>query len=152
MLARLNRVGSWGRRAALGAAIIVTAGLVAHLHAMATIPADLDYSRSRSSESGAYRATYTPDGDTIRVGRMHTWRLHLESSAGAPVDGATIAIRGGMPQHGHGLPTRPRVTQALGGGDYLVEGMKFSMGGWWTVTFAITAPAGADSVTFNLKL
>jgi hypothetical protein len=30
--------------------------------------------------------------------------------------------------------------------------MKFNMGGWWTVTFAVSAAAGADSVTFNLSL
>jgi hypothetical protein len=59
---------------------------------------------------------------------------------------------GGMPQHGHGLPTSPRVTRALGNGDHLVEGVKFNMGGWWVVRFAITSSAGTDTVTFNLGL
>ena len=58
-----------------------------------------------------------------------------------------------MPQHGHGLPTKPRVTRALGHGDHLVEGMKFNMGGWWVVKFHVaSATAGADSVVFNVKL
>jgi hypothetical protein len=131
---------------ALGAAMIVTA-----LHASMAAPADLDYSRIRASEAGLYRMTFAPV-DSIRVGRMHAWRLHLEAADGRAVDRAAIVVRGGMPQHGHGLPTKPRVTRALGGGDYLVEGMKFTMGGWWTVSFGVRAPAGADSVTFNLKL
>jgi hypothetical protein len=44
------------------------------------------------------------------------------------------------------------VTQNLGTGTYLVEGMKFQMHGWWTVTFAISAAGKSDMVTFNLRL
>ena len=57
-----------------------------------------------------------------------------------------------MPQHGHGLPTRPQVTQDLGNGDYLVEGLKFQMIGWWEVRYTITASEQSDSITFNLVL
>ena len=83
-------------------------------------PKDLDYSRTRTSASGAYRATILPQGDTIPQGRLHRWTLHLETATGAPVDSATIAVDGGMPQHGHGLPTKPRVTRHLGNGDHAV--------------------------------
>ncbi|HST58631.1 MAG TPA: FixH family protein [Longimicrobium sp.] len=115
-------------------------------------PADLDYSRTRTSEAGIYRATIRPQGDSIPKGKLQRWTLHLETAAGAPVDSATLAVDGGMPQHGHGLPTKPRVTRALGNGDHLVEGMKFNMGGWWVVKFRVNAAAGADSVVFNLSL
>jgi len=115
-------------------------------------PADLDYSRTRTSASGIYRATIRPQGDSIPTGKLQRWMLHLETSAGAPVDSATLAVDGGMPQHGHGLPTRPRVTRDLGNGDHLVEGMKFNMGGWWVVKFRIASATGSDSVVFNLKL
>jgi hypothetical protein len=57
-----------------------------------------------------------------------------------------------MPQHGHGLPTSPQVTQNLGNGDYLVEGMKFQMPGWWEVRFNILAGGQSDAITFNLTL
>jgi hypothetical protein len=115
-------------------------------------PHDLDYSRTRTSASGAYRATIHPQGDTIPQGKLHRWTLHLETVDGTPVDSATIAVDGGMPQHGHGLPTKPRATRALGNGDHLIEGMKFNMGGWWVVKFRVAAPQGADSLVFNLKL
>ena len=66
---------------------------------------------------------------------------------------ATIRPEGdSIPQHGHGLPTKPRVTRALGHGDHLVEGLKFNMGGWWIVRFRINSATGADSLVFNLKL
>ena len=115
-------------------------------------PEDLDYSRTRTSEAGHYRATIHPQGDSIPQGRLHRWTLHLETATGAPVDSATLAVDGGMPQHGHGLPTKPRVTRDLGNGDHLVEGMKFNMGGWWVVKFRVDAGAGRDSVVFNVKL
>jgi hypothetical protein len=115
-------------------------------------PKDLDYSRTRASDGGAYRATIRPQGDTIPQGRLQRWTRHLETAAGAPVDSAAVAVDGGMPQHGHGLPTKPRVTRALGNGDHLVEGMKFNMGGWWVVKFRVDAAAGRDSVVFNVKL
>jgi hypothetical protein len=54
-----------------------------------------------------------------------------------------------MPQHGHGLPTRPRITRELEDGTYLLEGMKFSMTGWWEVKLDIQGPQGPDRVTFN---
>jgi hypothetical protein len=57
-----------------------------------------------------------------------------------------------MPEHGHGLPTQPRVRRALGDGVYEIEGLRFNMGGWWELKLAIESPAGADSVTFNLSL
>lgn len=115
-------------------------------------PQDLDYARTRGSVAGLYRATVEPHGDSIPKGKLHRWNLHLETAAGAPVTGAAISIDGGMPQHGHGLPTKPQVTRELGSGDYLVEGMKFNMGGWWVVKFHVAAAAGRDSIAFNLKL
>jgi hypothetical protein len=105
----------------------------------------------RASGGGLYRATLEPGGQ-VRVGRMQTMRLQVRDAAGQPLDRASIAIDGGMPQHGHGLPTRPRVTTNHGNGVYEVEGMRFNMGGWWVVKFRIDSAAGADSVVFNLDL
>src|SRR5690606_31224741 len=112
---------------------------------------DVDYSRTRRSVGGVYVGTIEPQGDTIPRGKLHGWTLHLETAGGAPVDSASIAVDGGMPQHGHGLPTRPRARR-LGGGSYAVEGMKFNMGGWWVVKFRVISGAGSDSLVFDLKL
>ena len=131
---------------------VAAAGLLSGCMLFSRPPRDLDYSRTRASEGGVYRATIKPQGDTIPQGRLHRWTLHLETAGGTPVDGCTITVDGGMPQHGHGLPTKPRVTRHLGNGDHLVEGMKFNMGGWWVVKFRVNAETGPDSVVFNVKL
>ena len=145
--ARATRARAW-----LVAAAVVATSLLTGCMLFAKPPADLDYSRTRPSAAGRYRATIRPDGDSIPKGKLQRWTLHLETATGAAVDSAKVTVDGGMPQHGHGLPTKPRVTRALGHGDHLVEGMKFNMGGWWVVTFRVDAPAGRDSVVFNVRL
>jgi hypothetical protein len=134
------------------ARVVTALGLLAGCMMFAKAPSDLDYSRTRASEAGLYIAAIHPQGDTIPKGKLHRWTLHLTTASGIPVDGATLTVNGGMPQHGHGLPTKPQITRALGNGDHLVEGMKFNMGGWWVVKFGINSGVSHDSVVFNLKL
>ena len=104
----------------------------------------------RVSATGAYTATLVPAAP-LRTGRMQAVAVRLTDGAGRPVESAAVEVDGGMPQHGHGLPTRPRAVSA-GGGTYRIAGLKFNMGGWWEVKLRITGPAGRDSVVFNLDL
>jgi len=134
------------------ALLIIVAAAISGCMAFMVPPANLDYSRVRTSVNGRYHAAIKPDGDSIPQGKLQKWTLHLETASGSPIDDATVSVDGGMPQHGHGLPTKPLVTRHLGNGDHLVEGMKFNMGGWWVVKFRVNTTAGADSVVFNLKL
>lgn len=117
-----------------------------------TIPDDLDLSLTRRSNGGLYRAQLSPEAMPITVRQMHVWTMTLQTAAGAPVTEANIAINGGMPQHGHGLPTAPQVTKNLGNGRYQIEGVKFNMRGWWTFELAIDGAVGSDVVTFNIIL
>ena len=57
-----------------------------------------------------------------------------------------------MPEHGHGLPTQPEITPIGAGGLYRVDGMKFTMPGWWVVTISVRANDVHDSVSFNLNI
>lgn len=112
-------------------------------------PANLDLSLSRPSAGNRYLVTLQPPATPAAINQLHSWQARLASSTGAPVAHAQITVDGGMPQHGHGLPTRPQVTQALPDGTYLIEGMKFSMTGWWEIKLAIDGPEGSDEVSFN---
>ncbi len=144
-LARARRTAA--RALVAGAAVALSGCML-----FAKAPADIDYSRTRTSAAGLYRATIVPQGGSIPQGKLQSWTLHLENAAGAPVDSASVAVDGGMPQHGHGLPTRPQVTEYLGNGDYRVEGLKFHMPGWWIVEFDIASGDQTDHVTFSLIL
>ena len=109
------------------------------------------YEPTQASATQMYQVTMTP-AESIKVGKLHSWNIQVMTAKGAPVDDARITVDGGMPQHGHGLPTKPLVTKSLGDGKHLVEGMKFNMGGWWVVKFQVAGAQGSDVVTFNLKL
>ena len=112
----------------------------------------LDFSRTRLSDNGLFRVSYVSSQDIVPVNQIHQWTLHVETADGELVEEATISVDGDMPEHGHGLPTRPQVTEYLGNGDYLVEGVKFQMGGWWVMDFTITANNLTDAVHFNMSL
>jgi hypothetical protein len=112
---------------------------------------DADYAKSMKSKAGTFMATYTSDPEAIPVGKIINWKLKVETADGKAVTDAKITVDGAMPEHGHGLPTQPKV-KSLGDGSYLVEGIKFSMPGWWTMTFSIKAGGKSDKVTFNLQL
>lgn len=115
------------------------------------VPADLDTSTERKTDNGHFVVSISSENDAM-INEIHSWTLHIETSDGTPVEDAVVTVGGGMPQHGHGLPTQPEVTENLGGGDYLVEGVKFQMMGWWELSFDITAGDMEDSITFNLVL
>ena len=105
----------------------------------------------RASVAGRYIATLEP-AKPLRPRQMQTVRVTVRDAEGRAIDEAQISIDGGMPQHGHGLPTRPRVTRNLGDGMYEIEGVRFNMGGWWEFKLAIAGSRGADTITFNLDL
>ncbi|MDX8464605.1 FixH family protein [Mesorhizobium sp. VK23B] len=115
-------------------------------------PSELDLALSKSTEHGLYVASLATEQSPIPVGTIHSWTVKVTTADGKPADGIAIAINGGMPQHGHGLPTKPEVTSDLGEGRHLIEGMKFNMTGWWTLTVSINGPRGGDKATFNLVL
>jgi hypothetical protein len=82
---------------------------------------------------------------------MHYWILAVTSD-GEPVTGAEILVTGGMPEHDHGMPTRPRVTEELGEGKYKLEGLRFHMNGRWEIAIEIDANGRHDTVVVVLDL
>ena len=141
------------------AMVAAAATLTACSHAMMMIhgtgakrPAASEFGLGpRTSAGGRYVATLEP-ARPLRTRQMQTVRVTVRDAEGRAIDDAQISIDGGMPQHGHGLPTRPRVTRSLGDGVYEIEGVRFNMGGWWEFKLAIAGSRGADTVTFNLDL
>lgn len=106
---------------------------------------------STTKNSTHYRVSYTSKVEPLPLNHIHSWELYVETLDGKPVENATITIYGGMPMHKHDLPTQPVVTE-LGDGDYLVEGMKFSMLGTWKIWVQVQAGEFTDTVTFYIEL
>lgn len=134
----------------VAAIVLASAGFAAKM--MEGPPTGLDLATNKPTDHGAYVASLAADVSPIPVGSIHTWTVKVTTADGQPAKDVVIAIDGGMPQHGHGLPTKPEVTTDLGEGSHLIEGMKFNMPGWWTLTVSIDGPKGPDKATFNVVL
>jgi hypothetical protein len=125
-----------------------------HEHAVmhAPPPKDLDYATMKMTANDAFNVMYKSVGGQIRINRIHSWELTIKDAAGQPVNDAMVTVVGDMPEHGHGLPTQPEITKVGAGGLYRVDGMKFTMPGWWVVTVSVMADGMHDSVSFNLTI
>ncbi len=98
------------------------------------------------------RVSFTaPDGQP-RINQMHSWILHIADESGRAVEGARVEVDGGMPEHDHGLPTKPRVTEELGGGDYKLEGLRFHMSGYCEILIRVATESGTTVAMIPLQL
>ena len=126
--------------------------MMAMMHGGPSRPAESEFGLGpRATRAGLYRVTLEPV-EPLAKRKLQKVQVRVLDATARPVDGASITVDGGMPQHGHGLPTRPRMTRRLEDGRYEIDGVRFNMGGWWEFKLAIRAAAGTDSVTFNLNL
>ena len=105
----------------------------------------------RASAGQRYAATLQPR-QPLRVRQLFALPVLITDASGGPIEAARISVDGAMPEHGHGLPTQPKVRRALETGVYEIEGLRFNMGGWWELRLAIESPSGTDTITFNLNL
>ncbi|MBV8034722.1 FixH family protein [Roseateles sp.] len=133
---------------ATAAALVSTA----YLTACGSPPSDLDLSLQHPSTQGQFVVTLEPPASGPVLGQIQTWRLRLSTRDGEPVSQARILFSGGMPQHGHGFPTQPRVTREVSPGVYMLEGVKFSMSGWWDMRLGLQAGDRTDTAVFNVVL
>lgn len=104
------------------------------------------------TRSGYYRISFDSTLKPIVINKIHDWVFHIRNPDGDPVTGATISVSGGMPLHNHGLPTDPRMTKEIGNGDYLVEGVRFHMNGYWELLVTVEVDGKRDTVIVPLDI
>lgn len=86
------------------------------------------------------------------VGPFQDCQLALENGQGQAITDAKISMDGGMPSHGHGLPTAPVVSALDGQGHYRIDGLQYNMPGAWLLGFMIQTTAGQDKVVFSFEI
>jgi len=107
---------------------------------------------SEVSESGNYRFFLYSKSLPIPLRKIHNWIVKVETNQGEPVTNARLYVSGGMPLHRHGFPTKPVVQKHLGQGEYLVEGIKFSMPGDWQMRFTMQEGKQRERAIFKIKI
>ena len=113
---------------------------------------DREHAVTQPSENGEYVFSLYSTDPGIPFKKIHNWVIHIETKDGKPLENARVFVFGGMPAHQHGFPTRPRVKQYLGNGDYLVEGIKFNMPGDWEMRFNIKEGMKSSRVVYQFNL
>lgn len=113
-------------------------------------PEILDTSTTSATRYGTLQASYETDFLEVPLNGVHSWRLSLQDKHGQPVAGADIDLSADMPEHLHGMTTKPLVQETDIPGLYLVRGMNFHMPGYWEVTLDITEADSRHLLRFNL--
>ena len=109
--------------------------------------------RTAFSRAGTYLLKWRPvDGEVPKNKHFEIdlW-LFKPGDELVPFGGATIATRGWMPDHGHGMVRQPRSRQ-LEEGHYRISGMLLHMGGLWQLFFDVVVDGQAESTQFDLTL
>ncbi len=139
------------KRARLKSVPAALAGVMLVLAGILIAPASAD-AEVWTSTSGLYRLSVEPEPSALRINELHSWTLDLTDANGEPVTGAQFEITGGMPEHNHGLPTKPLVTTEEPAGSYRLEGMRFHMHGYWEIRVRVSAEPGSDTVLLKLDI
>lgn len=113
-----------------------------------------DVTLEKVSVGGRYLVSLAPQVDPIPVRAFHTWRIHIRDLPATATRTTTLraTFDGRMPLHRHGLPSKPRTVAEQADSTFLVQGVKFSMGGWWQLLVRLESGGVKDSVIFNLNL
>lgn len=109
-----------------------------------------------------YRIAWRTEPSPPPLSALFEIEATVTDAAGAPVTDAKVRIDARMPQHGHGMATKPEddpgVCDASGAacthaeGRYRTRGMKFHMPGEWTLSFDVEGPAGTDRLEVPLRI
>jgi len=150
-------------RASLRAALLVTslavAGLAIYLlfagapprRTQAEIPRAISIARTTARPEGGPLVAIRPRLASTDPASMHDWLVEITDPAGAPVSGCQVTFAASMPEHGHGLPTEPRVLGEESKGRYRVGGVRFSMPGYWVVTVKLWGCGAPQRVDFDVR-
>ena len=103
------------------------------------------------SEKAMFQVSYESQLNPIVINQIHSWKLHVMDAQGRAINNALITVKGGMPLHNHGLATAPSI-EAIGDGNYLLQGLRFHMMGYWELELNITQGGISDTAIVTLDL
>jgi len=94
------------------------------------------------------RVVFEVLADSAPAAGSNHFRLHLrEAGTEAPFAGAAVDVTLLMRTMGHGLTTPPGIAE-VGGGEYAIDDLVFSMPGLWEVRYRATREGVTDEAGF----
>ena len=117
-----------------------------------------DWGARRPSQQVRYEVEMALDPAEPALGELLMARATVYLRTGEVVPNANVTLDARMPQHEHGMETRPIPRPGAcppeGGrclfadGIYEADGFKFHMAGAWTLNVDIDGPNGRDNASF----
>ena len=104
-----------------------------------------------NSDDGKLHATLKCE-HAPKPGPFQNCTLNLVDAQQQALAPAHIDIQGGMPAHGHGLPTAPQATATEQAGEYAIKGLKFSMPGEWVLDALIQHKGERRHIRFEFDI
>jgi len=111
----------------------------------------------RPTQVGRYLVELRFEPDPPPLGELFRVEARVTVPDGRPVETAKVEVDARMPQHEHGMETRPRLRPGAcddagqacrhEDGRYVFDGFKFHMPGDWTVVVQVEGPRGPDSTS-----
>ncbi len=104
----------------------------------AAAPAPAVLAKTLCSNGATYGVDILAAPDPIPLGDLFDIDVRIREGCrpGPPAEAVGLEMEAIMPGHGHGMNTHPRVAP-LGGGRFLVTGLRFHMPGRWEVHFDV---------------
>jgi len=99
-----------------------------------------------SLQQGGVQARWQLEGPPLAVGRHVVLRVQL-----CPADATLARVDATMPAHRHGMNYRPSI-QALGGGQWRVQGVMLHMAGLWDLQLDVQADGRQVSLHDTISL
>ena len=95
-----------------------------------------------------YTLDVTMNPDPIKLNELFSLRVKLDDDRCVSID-----VDAAMPQHGHGMSVRPRVTELSDScGRFNIEGMMVHMPGQWKIYIDITEGAITERASFDIEV
>lgn len=105
------------------------------------------------SKSRNFELHLSPEEIQTPLNKIVSWPVRIiDLSETFSLEEATITVDGGMPHHGHGLPTSPILTPLAKAGEYRIEGLKFSMPGYWEIALSVTQNGASDKIILGFTI
>lgn len=108
------------------------------------------WQKAMTGTKGKYHALLQCE-TSPQAGQFQQCQISFSTLQKAAASLDAVQMEGGMPGHGHGLPTSP-VLSLQETGTYQIEGLKYNMPGNWLLGFRVNGELGEDKIIFKFTI
>ena len=109
-----------------------------------------EWPATETTDGGSFEVTVDPEPEKIVLYKHFALDVKVGAKDGES-SGIAIVADADMPEHRHGMNTKPEVSE-IEAGHFRVEGMLFHMAGQWVITVDVTRGEKTESAEFPVYM